>query len=125
MEQVEACQDQMYMELDNVIECKLKLTEFTDDEMDIDYDSVVDAMVMTHPVSQPKSYPLHASTQSKGISNTSTQLLNQILQHDWSTQMSLAPRLDLNSTCAFNSFPLSQQLFGYPGCFCEIFSLLF
>ncbi|KAJ2991046.1 hypothetical protein HDV02_004004 [Globomyces sp. JEL0801] len=87
---------------------QINLTDFSKVDMDVDFDSIVDTMMMTHHVS-PESSSLNAAILAKDISSIYVLLEKQLLKADWPIQTSRAPQLDLNSKCDLHSFPFIQQ----------------
>jgi hypothetical protein len=91
--------------LEQEIETNLKLSEFSDDDMDIEYECLIE-----NTITHTSFLASNQNTFSLRNPNTWKNTVNSIPQSDWPISVSQAPLLDLNSKCEFHSFPFIQKL---------------
>lgn len=106
--QVVAWKDEMLIEWESLVN-HTKLAQFSTDDMDTDFDSMVKDMVMTHHVFQPESSSLKTAIVEQNISSISEILGNELLESDWSKQLARALTTDLISKCHLNSYPFINK----------------
>jgi hypothetical protein len=91
--------------MDVEIETNLKLSEISDDEMDIQYESLIET-AKTDTSFHQNSFSVNETNDE----NTPINPYYQTLDSDWLIRISRAPQLDFNSKCIFNSFPFIEKL---------------